>query len=146
LFISIKFDLRTTRKMKGFLLTLSVDDVRSFTFSHLVTHLTPLPSLCYSMSFSFVNLSSISPVIKTAFFYDICATLFVFCLSVAFNNSSFYDPYWSIIPIPLAFYYSFHPQASVCYFFAAFMFKPSKKRSNLFVYFYLTLLIEICLN
>jgi steroid 5-alpha reductase family enzyme len=35
---------------------------------------------------------------------DVLATLIVFFFSIAFKNSSFYDPYWSIIPVPIAFY------------------------------------------
>ena len=41
---------------------------------------------------------------------DILATIVIFLFSVAFNNSSMYDPYWSLIP-PLIFYYwIFHDQ------------------------------------
>ncbi len=36
------------------------------------------------------------------FWADAVATVVVFGFSVAFNNSSFYDPYWSVIPIVLA--------------------------------------------
>ncbi len=35
---------------------------------------------------------------------DILATIIIFLVSVAFNNSSMYDPYWSLIP-PLIFAY-----------------------------------------
>jgi steroid 5-alpha reductase family enzyme len=37
-------------------------------------------------------------VLARAFFADVVATLVVFGGSVAFNNSSMYDPYWSVIP------------------------------------------------
>jgi steroid 5-alpha reductase family enzyme len=33
---------------------------------------------------------------------DVAATLVVFGFSVAFDNSSLYDPYWSVAPIPIA--------------------------------------------
>lgn len=33
---------------------------------------------------------------------DLAATLAVFAFSVAFNNSSFYDPYWSVTPLLIA--------------------------------------------
>jgi hypothetical protein len=56
------------------------------------------------------------PILLTAFYYDILATLVVFCVSFLFNNSSFYDPYWSVVPIPLAFYFSLHPLSSVSTF------------------------------
>jgi len=36
---------------------------------------------------------------------DVAATLAVFAFSVAFRNSSFYDPYWSVAPIPIALYW-----------------------------------------
>jgi steroid 5-alpha reductase family enzyme len=32
---------------------------------------------------------------------DLAATLVVFVLSVLYDNSSFYDPYWSVAPIPI---------------------------------------------
>ena len=32
---------------------------------------------------------------------DLAATLVVFVFSVLFDNSSFYDPYWSVAPIPI---------------------------------------------
>ena len=32
---------------------------------------------------------------------DVAATLVVFAFSVAFDNSSFYDPYWSVAPLPI---------------------------------------------
>jgi steroid 5-alpha reductase family enzyme len=38
---------------------------------------------------------------------DLAATVFIFLLSVAFNNSSIYDPYWSVKPIVIACYYYF---------------------------------------
>jgi steroid 5-alpha reductase family enzyme len=40
---------------------------------------------------------------------DLAATLVVFAFSVAFNNSSFYDAYWSVGPLGLAAYYTRGP-------------------------------------
>jgi steroid 5-alpha reductase family enzyme len=37
---------------------------------------------------------------------DIAATLVVFACSVALDNSSVYDPYWSVAPLPIAIYWS----------------------------------------
>ena len=37
---------------------------------------------------------------------DLVATLMVFCFSVGCNNSSLYDPYWSVIPLPVAIYWA----------------------------------------
>jgi len=36
---------------------------------------------------------------------DLAATVVVFAFSLAYNNSSFYDPYWSLIPPFLALYW-----------------------------------------
>ncbi len=38
---------------------------------------------------------------------DLIATVIIFIFSVAFDNSSFYDPYWSVAPIFFVFYYFF---------------------------------------
>ncbi len=37
---------------------------------------------------------------------DCAATIAVFAFSLAFDNSSFYDPYWSVAPFPIAWYWS----------------------------------------
>ncbi|HEU4384696.1 MAG TPA: hypothetical protein VFR85_14510, partial [Anaeromyxobacteraceae bacterium] len=37
---------------------------------------------------------------------DVAATLVVFGFSVARDNSSLYDPYWSLAPLPMAVYWS----------------------------------------
>jgi steroid 5-alpha reductase family enzyme len=36
---------------------------------------------------------------------DLAATVAIFAFSKAFRNSSFYDPYWSVAPIAIAFYW-----------------------------------------
>ena len=41
------------------------------------------------------------------FLADILATLIIFAISTIFKNASFYDPYWSFIPIVIAFYLFF---------------------------------------
>ncbi len=38
---------------------------------------------------------------------DIAATAVVFFFSFLLNNSSVYDPYWSVAPIPIALYFAF---------------------------------------
>ena len=40
---------------------------------------------------------------------DLVATLVIFAGSVALANSSLYDPYWSVVPIPIAFYWALGP-------------------------------------
>jgi steroid 5-alpha reductase family enzyme len=37
---------------------------------------------------------------------DLAGTAVVFFFSVLFNNSSVYDPYWSVAPIPIALYFA----------------------------------------
>jgi steroid 5-alpha reductase family enzyme len=44
---------------------------------------------------------------------DVVATLIVFIFSFLFRNSSLYDPYWSVIPLPIALYWiSISPQGN----------------------------------
>jgi steroid 5-alpha reductase family enzyme len=43
---------------------------------------------------------------------DIAATIVVFIFSVVFNNSSIYDPYWSLAPVPIALYWTFLPSSN----------------------------------
>jgi steroid 5-alpha reductase family enzyme len=43
---------------------------------------------------------------------DVAATLVVFACSVAFDNSSMYDPYWSVAPLPIGVYFLLQPEAS----------------------------------
>lgn len=40
---------------------------------------------------------------------DLAATGVVFLASVAFDNTSLYDPYWSVLPLPLAVWWYLHP-------------------------------------
>ena len=44
--------------------------------------------------------------IKIAFAADVVATLVIFGFSMAFDNSSFYDAYWSVIPIAIFGYWT----------------------------------------
>ena len=47
--------------------------------------------------------------ISIAFIADIIATLFIFFLSSIFKNTSLYDPYWSVAPIPIFIYWLISP-------------------------------------
>jgi steroid 5-alpha reductase family enzyme len=47
--------------------------------------------------------------IEVAWTADIAATLAIFAFSFAFGNSSFYDAYWSVAPVPIAVYWAFAP-------------------------------------
>lgn len=40
-------------------------------------------------------------------FADVIATIIVFIFSFRFKNSSIYDPYWSVIPIPIVIYFAY---------------------------------------
>jgi steroid 5-alpha reductase family enzyme len=42
----------------------------------------------------------------------VAATLVVFAFSVALDNSSMYDPYWSVAPLPIALYFALQPRRS----------------------------------
>lgn len=44
-----------------------------------------------------------------ALWADVVATVVVFAFSLALRNSSFYDPYWSVAPLPIALYWAQHP-------------------------------------
>jgi steroid 5-alpha reductase family enzyme len=45
-------------------------------------------------------------LILIAWLCDLLATMTVFLCSVGFNNTSIYDPYWSVAPVPIALYWS----------------------------------------
>lgn len=45
--------------------------------------------------------------IEVAWIADLAATLAIFAFSFAFGNSSFYDAYWSVAPVPIAVYWAF---------------------------------------
>ena len=44
--------------------------------------------------------------IGVAAWADVVATVVIFAFSWAFKNSSFYDPYWSVAPLPIALYWA----------------------------------------
>jgi len=50
--------------------------------------------------------------IPVALCADIAATIVIFGVSFAYRNSSFYDPYWSVAPIAIAFYFALRPELS----------------------------------
>jgi len=47
-----------------------------------------------------------------AFWADVVATCVVFGFSVRYDNSSFYDAYWSVAPVPIALYWILIPEAA----------------------------------
>ena len=46
-----------------------------------------------------------------AFAADIVGTVIIFIFSVIFNNSSLYDPYWSVAPVGIALVMILHPMS-----------------------------------
>lgn len=44
---------------------------------------------------------------------DVVATVIVFAFSAALDNSSIYDPYWSLAPLPIALYFALPAQRSL---------------------------------
>jgi steroid 5-alpha reductase family enzyme len=72
--------------------------------------------LVYIVAFQFafgtsIFVKSLHPIFVMAI-ADIIATISVFIFSVMFKNSSLYDPYWSVAPIPIAIYWIFTPAVS----------------------------------
>jgi steroid 5-alpha reductase family enzyme len=47
--------------------------------------------------------------IAVALAADVAATAVVFGFSLGFRNSSFYDPYWSVAPLPIGLYFALVP-------------------------------------
>ncbi len=47
------------------------------------------------------------PVIQTVAIADLAATVVIFIFSLLSDNSSFYDPYWSVAPVPIVSYLAF---------------------------------------
>jgi steroid 5-alpha reductase family enzyme len=50
--------------------------------------------------------------IRVAFAADVAATIAIFAFSWAYDNSSFYDAYWSVAPIPITIYWALLPQGA----------------------------------
>lgn len=78
---------------------------RNIFFSYLTVILVyTLAILGGKFTLDFLNLES--PYIEMLA-ADVVATLIVFIFSFIFRNSSLYDPYWSVIPVPIALYWIF---------------------------------------
>jgi steroid 5-alpha reductase family enzyme len=56
-------------------------------------------------------LSGRDPIV-VALAADVVATAVVFAFSLALDNSSMYDPYWSVAPIPIVLYWALSPGGS----------------------------------
>lgn len=51
--------------------------------------------------------ANLHPVVA-ALVADVAATIVIFAFSFAFKNSSFYDAYWSVAPLPIALFWTGH--------------------------------------
>ncbi|HOW25883.1 MAG TPA: DUF1295 domain-containing protein [Bacteroidales bacterium] len=58
--------------------------------------------VCY---FLYPFVKHLNPL-QSAALLDAAATVVIFSASVLFNNSSFYDPYWSVAPVPVVIFWS----------------------------------------
>ena len=69
--------------------------------------LTVLAAYVIAVMLGFISLrfsSAFSPMLKILI-ADIIATFIIYSFSVSYKNSSFYDPYWSVIPPIIAFFW-----------------------------------------
>jgi steroid 5-alpha reductase family enzyme len=51
------------------------------------------------------------PPIAIVALADLAATIVVFIFSALAHNSSVYDPYWSVVPVPIALFWLFQPRS-----------------------------------
>jgi steroid 5-alpha reductase family enzyme len=58
--------------------------------------------LCYWL---YPVIRHLDPLLSAALL-DLVATVAIFAVSMLFNNSSFYDPYWSVAPVPIVIFWS----------------------------------------
>ena len=69
--------------------------------------LTVLLAYVFAIIFGFISLaytSSLSQMLQILI-ADVVATIIIYAFSYGFKNSSFYDPYWSVIPPIITFYW-----------------------------------------
>ncbi|MFO8130121.1 MAG: DUF1295 domain-containing protein [Bacteroidales bacterium] len=76
----------------------------------LVTLIAYLTALIFVFLF-YPLVRSLHPILAAAIL-DALATVVVFIFSMAFNNSSVYDPYWSVAPIPILLFWKFSQPAA----------------------------------
>ena len=71
------------------------------------SHLLLAVSYVLAITLAYLSLPLFAeyPVLLQVIFADVVATIVVFAFSLSFGNSSFYDPYWSIIPIFIGLYF-----------------------------------------
>ena len=59
-------------------------------------------------AWAFIHFFGFSSTLAGAFTADLAATVLIFLFSMIANNSSIYDPYWSVAPVPIALYWIIH--------------------------------------
>ncbi|MBK9732585.1 MAG: DUF1295 domain-containing protein [Chitinophagaceae bacterium] len=67
--------------------------------------------LAYAISFStafifILYFEKEQSMLQETFYASIVATVMIFLFSILFRNASFYDPYWSIAPFAICFYWT----------------------------------------
>ena len=68
-------------------------------------------AICYVVAlagayWALISIETEQTILKTLA-ADVVATAIVFGFSIAFKNASFYDPYWSVAPLPIAIYWKY---------------------------------------
>lgn len=61
--------------------------------------------LAFLAGWAFIHNSNGDSVLLTTLWADLIATVVIFIFSMLFRNSSFYDPYWSLAPIPIVLFW-----------------------------------------
>lgn len=71
--------------------------------------------LVISLMYFFYGIFQHLSILENLFVVDVLATIFIFCCSLIWKNSSWYDAYWSVIPpviLLLPFIYGIAPDSS----------------------------------
>ncbi len=69
-------------------------------FIVLVTYVLAWYAAIYSL-----DMGLIADPLWNTLFADVIATIVVFIMSMIFRNSSLYDPYWSVAPVPIVYFF-----------------------------------------
>ena len=72
-------------------------------YSFLIVLITYI--LAYYAAIYSLDLGLIADPLWNTLFADIIATIVVFVMSMIFRNSSLYDPYWSVAPVPIVYFF-----------------------------------------
>ncbi|GEM_PF-54852 len=72
-------------------------------FSFIIVFITYV--LAYYAAVYSLDMGVIADPLWNTLFADMIATLVVFAMSMIFRNSSLYDPYWSVAPVPIVYFF-----------------------------------------